>query len=141
MGDRDGVGVTETVPVGVSEPVAPIEGEEELEGGPVVDVGDTVLDPVHDRLPVGVGLGVRVDVKVAVGVKEGVTVLLRDAPKDIEGVLEGVGLGVWEGEGKRIPSTSKGPAYMVPALVTEFHTFEVKLPEVPVHTFMRVRLP
>ena len=81
MGDRDGVGVTETVPVGVSEPVAPMEGEEELEGGPVVDVGDTVLDPVHDRLPVGVGLGVRVDVKVAVGVKEGVTVLLRDAPE------------------------------------------------------------
>ena len=72
------------------------------------------------------------------GVNDGVGVPDGDAPGEKEGVPVGVG----EGEGSITPATNRGPAYMVPALVTEFHAFVVKLPAVaPVHTFMRVRMP
>ena len=61
-----------------------------------------------------------------------------DAPDDAEGVPEEVG----EGVGSITPSTYSGPAYMVPAFVTSFQAFVVKVPAVaPVHTFVSARMP
>ena len=85
-------------------------------------------------------------VAVSEGVKEAVNEGVREEEAVKEGVVEGEGVGVGEGVGEGVgsitPVTNKGPAYMVPALVTEFHAFVVKLPAVaPVHTFMRVRIP
>ena len=75
---------------------------------------------------------------VADGVNDGVCVPEGEAPREKEGVPVGVG----EGEGSTTPCTNKGPAYMVPALVTEFQAFVVKLPaEAPVHTFVRLSTP
>ena len=53
-----------------------------------------------------------------------------------------VGVGVGEREGSTTPCTNSGPAYIVPALVTLFQTFVVKVPAVaPVHTLTSVSRP
>ena len=97
-----------------------------------------VGEPEEDRVPEGVAVIEGVLETVADGVYVGDGEPEGEAPKDIEGVPDDDG----EGVGSITPATNKGPAYMVPALVTEFHAFVVKLPAVaPVHTFMRVRMP
>ena len=87
-----------------------------------------------------------VPVTVADGVKVGEAVPETEAPEEIEGVPDGVTDGVTEvvgeGEGNITPATYSGPAYIVPALVTLFHAFVVKVPTVaPVHTLTRERMP
>ena len=73
------------------------------------------------------------------GVFEGVLVI----PVEVA-LLERVPVtdGVGEGVGNITPATYSGPAYIVPALVTEFQAFVVKVPAVaPVHTLTRERMP
>ena len=83
-----------------------------------------------------------VPVTVADGVKVGEAVPETEAPEEKEGVPDGVTEVVGEGEGNITPATYSGPAYIVPALVTLFHAFVVKVPTVaPVHTLTRERMP
>ena len=57
-----------------------------------------------------------------------------------ETVVVAVAVGLGEGSNK--PWTYRGPAYCVPALVTESHTFAGKKPVVvPVRTLMRFSSP
>ncbi len=47
-----------------------------------------------------------------------------------------------EGVGSVTPITNRGPAYIVPALVTESHTLVGNVPAVvPVRTLVSVRMP
>ena len=110
--------------------------------GETVGVRDPlgVLDGVGDPLGVPEGLAdcVFVPEGVLLGVKVGDEVLEGDPPAVIEEVWLGVGLG----EGCIKPCTYRGPAYCVPALVTESHTFVGKLPAtVPVRTVVRLSSP
>ena len=67
-------------------------------------------------------------------------VAVPDAEEPPEGVAELLGVG--EAEGRTTPCTNSGPAYIVPALVTEFQAFVVKTPAAaPVHTLVRERSP
>ena len=116
----------DAVPDGVSLPLKAAPVGEPLELREPVGVPDAVPEP--DRVPDGVPEGVYV----------GEGVLDDDAPPDKEAVAEGV----WEGVGSITPTTYSGAAYIVPALVTEFHAFVVKVPAVaPVHTFVSCRMP
>ena len=103
----------------------------------------------------GVERGVPLILKLEVTMREPVRELDGKEPR--EGVLEGVQEtpvevavvervlvtdGVGEGVGNITPATYSGPAYIVPALVTEFQAFVVKVPAVaPVHTLVRERMP
>jgi hypothetical protein len=72
--------------------------------------------------------------RVPEGVPEPLRVPVEDAPEDTEAVLEG--------EGSVTPITDRGPAYIVPALVTEFHAVVGNVPAVvPVRTLVSVRMP
>ena len=128
MGDVDADAVASGVP----------EVEEETERVPVSDgVPDFEGVPldVPDKEGVNEGEVVGVD-PPAVGEPEGVPDFEVVALGD--GVTEVVG----EGEGNSTPITNSGPAYIVPALVTLFHAFVVKVPAVaPVHTLTRERMP
>jgi hypothetical protein len=95
-----------------------------------------VYEPVPDRLDVPVPVPERV--------AEGVPVreLVGETEGDLEGVTVAVVVAVGLGEGCNKPCTYRGPAYCVPALVTESHTFVGKLPAtVPVRTVVRLSSP
>ena len=101
--------------------------------------GEGVTLGVTEGVPVGLGEFVRVPLGVVVTVLEGVAVAVTVG--DCEGVAPGEREGVGVCEGIATPTTNRGAAYMVPALVTSFHAFVVRLPEVPVHTLDRYRRP
>ena len=122
------------MPVGVAlgVPATKVADGEGLIGGEgvleTVAVGEFVLEslPVID------------EVGVTAGVPD------NEEPPDAVGELLGVGelVGESEGEGRTTPCTNRGPAYIVPALVTEFQAFVVKTPAAaPVHTLVRERSP
>ena len=158
MGVAEFDGVGRGVPLTVLEPVAVPLGlfdgvpERVLGGVPVaeeppdaVPVGVSlplgaapVGDPLTVREPLGVLELVRVPDGVPEGVRVGEGVPDDEAPPDSDGVAEGV----WEGVGSVTPITNRGPAYIVPALVTESHTPVGNVPAVvPVHTLVSVRMP
>ena len=119
-------------------------GEGVFEGVLVIPVEVALLErvpvnvPEAERVPEGVPDEERVTDTVADGVTVEEEVLLDDEPEEPEAVPDGVG----EGVGNITPATYSGPAYIVPALVTEFQAFVVKVPAVaPVHTLTRERMP
>ena len=128
--------VPEEVLVGVSDKEEPPEA---VPDGVSLPLGAApVGDPLTVREPLGVAEGVR----VPDGVPEGVYVVDGvpddEAPPDSDGVAEGV----WEGVGSVTPITNRGPAYIVPALVTESHALVGNVPAVvPVRTLVSVRMP
>ena len=118
--------VPEEVLVGVSDKEEPPEA---VPDGVSLPLGAApVGDPLTVREPLGVAEGVR----VPDGVPD------DEAPPDSDGVAEGV----WEGVGSVTPITNRGPAYIVPALVTESHALVGNVPAVvPVRTLVSVRMP
>ncbi len=149
-----GVRVTEGVPLGVSVPdlvpLGEVEGVGdavgEVDGVMVADweapcetlaVGEGVDDgaaPEGDPLTVREPLVVPEPLRVPEGVPEPLRVPVEDAPEDTEAVLEG--------EGSVTPITDRGPAYIVPALATEFQAAVGNVPAVvPVRTLVSVRIP
>lgn len=139
LGVLDGVGDPLGVPEGLGVKVGVLEKEPPAVGVPD-SVADRVVVPdgVEDLVVLLVPDCVFVPEGVLLGVKVGDEVLEGDPPAVIEEVWLGVGLG----EGCIKPCTYRGPAYCVPALVTEFHTFVGKLPAVvPVQTLVRLSSP
>jgi hypothetical protein len=102
--------------------------------------GAPVADPLAAREPLVVPELLRVPDGVPEGVYVGDGVEDKEDPPDdkAEAVAERVG----EGEGSVTPITDRGPAYIVPALVTEFQAVVGNAPAVvPVRTLVSVRMP
>ena len=134
------LGVLDEVPDEVVDGV--LEDEEPPDAVPVwvsLPLGAALVgDPLTVREPLGVLELVRVPDGVPEGVSVGEGVPDDEAPPDAEAVPDGVG----EGVGSVTPITNRGPAYIVPALVTESHALVGNVPAVvPVRTLVSVRMP
>jgi len=141
VGELEGVDVKEGVLDEVPEEVVvgEVDEEEPPDAVPVwVSLPLPVGDPLTVREPLGVLELVRVPDGVPDGVNVGDGVPDEEAPDDTDAVAEGV----WEGVGSVAPITNRGPAYIVPALATEFHALVGNAPAVaPVHTLVSARMP